>query len=472
MTRSTRHRRPVADHASLTARLLGALALVAIASLSPGCSKPQDTSAPTATSTATVLRNFTLIDGNGITPIANAALVIDDGRITWVGPASQLQAPQGAAVQDLSGKFVMPGIVDLHVHVAESDGITQDPKTLFTRDNVLEHLKLYASYGVTSVASMGTDQPLVYQIRDEQHRSRPHEARIFTAGRGFTAKGGYPTQPGGIPGVPNEESDPAQAAADVKELATHQPDLIKIWVDDHFGALPKIPAAVSKAIIAAAHENKHKAVAHLFYRSDARQLADAGVDGFAHSVRDGLVDDGLIAAMKAHGTWMMSATLAREASMFAFAEPEPMLSDPFFARVVPDKVKALMRTPEFHTRLTADPQFKNYPRYLKTAQQNLKRLADAGVRYAFGTDTGPPSRFGGYGEHWEMALMVEAGLTPSQVITAATKSGAEFLGARDIGTLEQGKWADLVVLAANPLEDIKNSRQIDAVYVAGSKIER
>jgi len=129
-----------------------------------------------------------------------------------------------------------------------------------------------------------------------------------------------------------------------------------------------------------------------------------------------------------------------------------------------------MKTPEFHKRLTSDPQFKNYPRYLKNAQENLKRLADAGVRYAFGTDTGPPTRFGGYGEHWEMALMVEAGLTPAQVITAATKSAAEFLGAQEIGTLERGKWADLIVLGANPLEDIKNTRRIDAVYVAGQRL--
>jgi imidazolonepropionase-like amidohydrolase len=448
-----------------------ALALVTIVAASSACSTPAEPPAPAPTSTAVVLRNFTLIDGNGGAPVSNAALVVDDGRIAWVGPATQLQAPSGAAVQDLSGKFIMPGIIDLHVHVAESDGVTQDPKTLFTRDNVLAHLKLYASYGVTTVASMGTDQPLVYEIREEQRRSRPHEARIFTTGRGFTAKGGYPTQPGGIPGVPHEENDPAQAAADVRVLATHHPDLVKIWVDDHFGALPKIPIRVSKAIIDAAHEEKLKAVTHLFYRKDAKDLVDAGVDGFAHSVRDAAVDEELISAMKAHGTWMMSATLAREASMFAFADPEPMLSDPFFARVVPDKVQALMRTPEFKKRLTADPQFKNYPRYLKTAQQNLKRLADAGVRYGFGTDTGPPSRFGGYGEHWEMALMVEAGLTPAQVITAATKSGAEFLGARDIGTLERGKWADLVVLGANPLDDIKNSRRIDAVYVAGNKVQ-
>jgi imidazolonepropionase-like amidohydrolase len=403
--------------------------------------------------------------------VANAALVIDNGRVQWVGPSSNLQAPPGAPVQDLTGKFVIPGLVNAHGHVAESDGITQDPKTLFTRDNVHAHLKLYASYGVTTVASMGTDQPIVYQIRDEQHAAQQAEARIFTAGRGFTAKGGYPTQPGGIPGVPYEEDDPVRAAADVADLATHHPDLVKIWVDDGFGALPKIPIRVATAIIEAAHAHSLKAVAHIFYVQDAKALVDAGLDGFIHNIRDQLVDDALLSAMKARGTWMVSATLSREASTFAFATPDRMLADPFFTRAVPPKVQELMKSPEYQKRLTSDPQFKNYPRYLKTAQQNLKRMADAGIKYAFGSDTGPPGRFDGFGEHWELELMVEAGLTPAQVITAATRSGAEFLGAKDLGTIEGGKWADLVVLSANPLDDIRNTRHIDAVYVAGNKVQ-
>ena len=437
-----------------------------------GCTKQEPPAGAVPASTALVLRSFTLIDGNGGAPLANAALVIDEGRIEWVGAASDLRAPQGAPVQDLTGKFIMPGIINVHGHVAESDGITQDPKTLFTRENVSAHLKLYASYGVTTVVSMGTDQPLVYEIRDEQRAGRPAEARIFTAGRGFTAKGGYPTQPGGIPGVPYEENDPVQAAADVADLATHHPDLVKIWVDDGFGD------AAEDSDWRVEGDHRRGACTH---RSrpwrmsstcqDAKALVDAGLDGLIHNVRDQLVDEALVSAMKAHGTWMVSATLSREASMFAFAAPGAFLSAPFFTRAVPANVQALMKTPAYQQRMTADPQFKNYPRYLKNAQQNLKRMADGGVKYAFGSDTGPPARFAGFGEHWELVQMVEAGLTPGQVITAATRSGAEFLGARDLGTLERGKWADLIVLAANPLDDIKNTSRIDAVYVAGNKVQ-
>jgi imidazolonepropionase-like amidohydrolase len=107
---------------------------------------------------------------------------------------------------------------------------------------------------------------------------------------------------------------------------------------------------------------------------------------------------------------------------------------------------------------------------LRTAEHNLKTLADAGVPYGFGTDSGPPGRFPGYFAHWEMELMVEAGLTPMQVITAATGSAAAFLHAKDLGTLEASKWADLIVLNSNPLDDIKNTRTIEAVYIAGNRV--
>ena len=144
--------------------------------------------AVTATAETKILRNFTLIDGTGRAPVANAALVITDGRITWVGPNGSVSVPAGAEVVDLAGKYVMPGIINLHGHVALTDGgLVQSPKN-FTLPNVEKNLKTYASYGVTSVASMGTDQDLVYQIRAEQRAGRPKMTRIFTAGRGFTGK--------------------------------------------------------------------------------------------------------------------------------------------------------------------------------------------------------------------------------------------------------------------------------------------
>jgi imidazolonepropionase-like amidohydrolase len=429
-------------------------------------------SAPASAANVLVLNNFTLIDGRGGPAVSDSALIATDGRITWIGPKSELKAPAGANVQDLTGKFVMPGLIDLHTHVSNSDVVMQDPVRFFTREGVTRDLQLYASYGATSVVSQGTDQkPLVYEIRDEQRKGRPAMARIFTAGRGFTVKDGFPTNKGNVPGIPYEPSTPQEAAAQMEELAAEKPDVVKIWVDDRFGDFKKTPIEISKAIIDVAHKHGIKVVAHVFYLQDAKQLAAAGLDAFGHSVRDRAVDDELIQLIKKHGTWVIP-TLYREWATFMFEEPQQFLNDPFFARGLDERQKTVLASPEYHKALTGDKYFPRYPGVLKTATENLKRLADAGVPIGYGTDSGVLTRFEGFGEHMELELMVQAGMTPAQVITAATKSSSEFLGQqKDLGTLEQGKWADLIVLRANPLENIRNSRQIDAVYVAGNKVQ-
>ncbi len=448
---------------------------LAIGAVSCGGGAPQEQPAPAASAPAAdvlVLSNFTLIDGNGGTPVSNSALIATDGRITWIGPATELKAPADAPVQDLAGKFVMPGLIDLHTHVSNSDVEMQDPVRFFTREGVTRDLRLYASYGTTTVASLGTDQkPLVYEMREEQRKGRPTVARIFTAGRGFTVKDGFPTNKGNVPGIPYEPSTPAEAAAQMEELAAEHPDVVKIWVDDRFGDFKKTPIEVSKPIIDGAHKHDIKVIAHVFYLDDAKQLSAAGLDAFGHSVRDKAVDDELVQLMKKNGTWMIP-TLYREWATFMFEDPGPLLADPFFARALDSRQQEVLKSPAYHKALTGDKYFPRYPGVLKNAKENLKRLADAGVRIGYGTDSGVLTRFEGFGEHMELQLMVEAGMTPAQVITAATKSSAEFLGQqKDLGTLEQGKWADLLVLGANPLDNIRNSRQIDAVYVAGNKVQ-
>ena len=156
--------------------------------------------------------------------------------------------------------------------------------------------------------------------------------------------------------------------------------------------------------------------------------------------------------------------------MFIYAKPPAFLTDPFFTRSVSPAVLTTLGDAEYQKKIAADPDFPKYAGMLEMAQKNLKRLADAGIPYGMGTDTGPPGRFPGFFEHWEMELMVDAGLSPSQVIVAATKSGAEFLRAKDLGTLEVGKWADLIVLSADPRANIRNTRSIEAVYIAGNQV--
>lgn len=415
------------------------------------------------------LTDFTLIDGNGGKPVPNAAMLVTDGRISAIGTAATVKPKSGAQTISLKGKYVMPGIINLHGHLGNTKGLVQDPNN-FTRENLQANLNTYAMYGVTSVLSMGSDQPLVYQVRADQHAARPKTTRIFTAGRGFTGQGGYPTTAPGMKGVPYEITTPQEAAKDVAELADHRVDLVKIWVDDHLGRERKIPIDLSKAIIDNAHKAGLKVGAHIFYLSDAKQLVNVGLDGLAHSVRDVPVDDALISAMKQHGAWQQAATLTREVSMFAYGKPAEFLDDPFFKKGVSADVIKTLKSPEYQAKIRADHDYPKYEGFFETAKKNLKRLADAGVKYGFGTDTGPPARFPGYFEHWEMQLMVDAGLTPMQVIQAATKNSAEFLRAKDLGTLEAGKWADFLVLEKDPLSDIKNTRTLHQVYIAGNKV--
>jgi len=412
-----------------------------------------------------VLQDFTLIDGTGRPPATHVSMIVDNGRIRWVGPAAELKMPPGAEKINLAGTFVMPGIINLHGHIGNTVDLTQDAK-FYTRESIERNLKTYASYGVTTVLSMGTDQDLIFRIRDEQRSGRPSVARVYTAGQGFVFKGGY----GGLAGVTPQVATVAEVKAEIDSLASKKVDIVKLWMDDHLGTQKKMPYVIGKAIVDGAHQHRLRAAAHIFYLQDARHLVDDGVNGLAHMVRDKPVDQALIDSMKKHGTWQMAGTLTREASMFVYGADAPFLALPFFTRSVSENVLKTLMSPAYQQTIRFDPEFSRYQGFFEMAKKNLKTLADGGVRYGMGTDTGPPGRFPGYFEHWEMQLMVEAGLTPMQVIVAATSSGAEFLEVPDLGTLRASKWADLIVLDRNPLENIKNTQTIRAVYIAGNRV--
>jgi imidazolonepropionase-like amidohydrolase len=410
----------------------------------------------------TVLRNFTLIDGTDHAPAPGSAMIIRNGHIAWVGRVPDLRAPADAQVVDYNGKYVTPGIIDLHVHLANTVDMVQDRKN-FTKDSVEHDLEVYASYGVTTVVSLGTDSDLIFQLRAAHRAGEPAMAHFHTVGQGLVFKGGY----GGLAGVNQPVATPAEAAAAVDVQAAKGVELIKLWLDDEFGSMPKMPPDISKAIIDAAHRHHLRAVAHVFYLEDAKRLVSQGIDGLAHSIRDKPVDRELIDAMKQHHTWQLAETLSREASMGVYGQRAAFLDDPFFTRAVSARSLQVLADPQRQEQIASGPHFAEYPKILAMAESNTKRLLDAGIRLGFGTDSGPPGRFPGYFEHWELALLVDAGLTPMRALQVATRDSAEFLGAQDIGTLQAPRRADLLVLDADPAADIKNTRKIRAVYVAG-----
>ncbi len=383
-----------------------------------------------------VLRNMTVIDGTGKAAAANSALVMTDGRIAWVGPLAQLKAPEGAKTVDLGGKFVIPGLIDSHVHIGIMHDQTQDIK-YYTRENVEADLKTYAAYGVTAVQVLGTDKDLVFDIRKEERAGRPKMARVFTSGQGEVFKGGY----GGVFGLNVQISTPEEARKSVDEQAAKGVDFIKLWMDDERKTIPvKMTYDVSKAIIDEAHKHHLKAVAHIFYLADAKELVREGIDGFAHMVRDKPVDNELLGMMKARGTWMVSATLSRE--MAYSLAIMPWLNDPFFTRGVTPGTLTFLRSMAREQAVVLGPtRFPGLPyekkvfwdmdRTVFQALENYQAMVKAGINTGMGTDSGPNGRFPGFNAHEEMQLQVLAGRTPMDAIKSATSDNAPLAGRQD-----------------------------------------
>jgi imidazolonepropionase-like amidohydrolase len=413
-----------------------------------------------------VLKGALLIDGTGRPAIENSVLVIEGDHVVAAGNAGSVSIPKDAAVQDVRGKTIMPALINLHGHLGLSSNGADSVAGHYTQENVVKQLNKYLSYGVATVASFGQDADTIFSIRDAQQAGNAGGARLFTAGRGFLEYTGR-ANPNDLRYRPQ---NPDEARADVRELAAHHPDYVKMWVDDNLGHGTKIQPAIYQAIIDEAHKQNIRVFAHEFYLGDAKALLAAGIDGFAHSIRDQPVDNEVMQTMKARGVFLIP-TLVRDEVLFAYADNVKWLNDPFFLAGLEPGALAIIRSPAVVEKTQKDPDIAKYRAGLEMAKKNLKTLSDAGVKVAFGTDSGVPTRFPGYFEHRELQLMVEAGLTPMQAIVAATGTNAEILGgAKQFGTLQPDRRADFLVLDANPLNDIHNTEKLSAVWQAGKKV--
>jgi imidazolonepropionase-like amidohydrolase len=395
-----------------------------------------------------------IIDGSGKV-IERGTVVVRDGLIADVGPAANTRVPEGAHRIDVRGKTLMPGIVNAHGHLSAVLGLKTGPEH-YTRDNLVRQLRAYATYGVTTVFSLGDDQAEAFALRAEQFIAAPGRARVFLAGPSVSA--------------PTAE----EARADTDKAIALGPDLVKIRVDDNLGTSKKMPEAAWRAAIERARAARLRLAAHIFYLSDARAVAQAGVEFIAHSVRDLPVDDLFVRAMKANNA-CYSPTLMREVSTFVYDRTPTWVSDPFFRRGYPAEISAELADPARQARIRASPAWAQGQKYkirLEVAKANLKRVSDAGIRVAMGTDSGPAGRFQGFFEHLELELMVESGLTPMQAIVSATGNAALCWGKEgSIGTIAKGAAADILVLNANPLDAIAGTRAIDAIYIGGRRFD-
>ncbi|HTC75246.1 MAG TPA: amidohydrolase family protein [Edaphobacter sp.] len=414
-----------------------------------------------------LLRDVRLIDGTGTVPREHVSLLLQNGRIEKIGET--MIVPKGVQVRELSGKTVMPGLISAHSHLGLIVDDAESSATGYTRENVTAQLRQFERYGVTTIMSLGLNRDLVYELREEQRRGRLGGATILTAGRGIGVPGGAPP----LPAATDQIYRPAtveQARRDVDELAEHHADIVKIWVDKLHGTAPEMTPEIYKAVIDEAHRKQVRVAAHVYSLEDSKQLVTDGVDVLAHSVRDQVVDDAFIQAMKQHKVWYIP-TFTVDESFFVYAERPEFMQSAFFQEAAGPQLMAKFNAPGYAEKINQDAQTARHRKDFAIGQQNLKRLFDAGANVGFGTDSGAlPGRIPGFAEHRELELMVEAGLTPMQAIVAATGENAKLLHLSDRGTIVVGKRADLVVLDADPLLDIRNTRKISAVYHEGRSI--
>lgn len=405
------------------------LSIVLLCAALAACSNaPQQAEAP-GVSSAVVFDGARVIQGDG-TVIENARLVVDGNRLTQVGPMASVEAPAGATRIDLTGKTVMPALVDTHTHLSRE------------RDALVNDLERRAYWGVGAAMSLGQDSGDVpFQVRAE---TIPGAARYRTAGRGITAP-----EPGRSD-IPYWVTTEAEARKAVQEQAALKVDFIKVWVDDRDGKYKKLTPALYGAVIDEAHKNGQRVTAHLFTLDDGKGLLRAGLDAFAHGVRDRDIDDEFVTMIKARPAIVLVPNLPDRGVAADLS---------WLGEFVPAGELAKLQA--------AATDRPDAQKLFGIQARNLARLNKEGVTIALGSDGNTP-----WAPHLEMADMVAAGMTPAEVIVAATRNSAALMRLDDMGTLEQGKSADFIVLDANPLEDIANTRRISAVYLRGAAVDR
>jgi imidazolonepropionase-like amidohydrolase len=393
--------------------------------------------------------NARIIDGTG-NVIESGVLVVQDGRILRLDHNIEFPPPRGAEVINARGKTIIPGLINAHGHVSDVQGLRSGPD-LYTPENVARQLGLYARYGVTTVFSLGGDGPPAFRMRDEQNTPALKRARIYVAGPVLTS------------------ATPEAARKDVDAVAAMKADTVKIRLDDNLGTSRKMPPEVYTAVIQEAKAKGMRMIVHVYYLDDAKAVMKLGGE-ITHSVRDRDVDDEFIALLKQSGS-AYCPTLMREVSTFVYESTPDFFADPFFLREVDPQVVAQLKDPKRQQAMHESVAAQKYKAGLQVANRNLKRVLDAGIPIVMGTDTGPAARFQGYFEHLELEMMVKAGMTPMQALVSATGAAAKYMKLTgQVGTLQKGAWADFLVLDKNPLEDIRNTRSLESVWVAGNRL--
>ena len=439
------------------------LVLVALATLAACGQGPSSPAEPAGLA----IVGAQLIDGTGADPVPNSVIIIRDDRIVAAGPRETTEIPEGAEVIDAAGKTIIPGLADMHAHYGADRAATE------------EMLRTQLYYGVTTARSIGTDNAEQVELMLEANAGRPDTPRMFTAGRGFT-------HPGGFNAGAQQPATEEEAREMVRALAGQGVHFVKMWVNEVPEPGLKITPAMRTAIVEEAIANGLAPVAHIDEEADGRQLIEAGLSDFLHSTvltfgpgSGAPMDDPEPSAefirMCLDNDVSFTPTLSIVQNNWHFAENPELLDDPDLHAAMAPPALEHWSDPEARAEVVEAGDFEDRKAAFRQLQDFVKTMHDAGVRIALGTDSGTPNVPLGWGTHHELELYVEAGLTPMQALVAATATSASLtppVGQAEFGTLEAGKIADLVVLDADPLEDIRNTLAIDRVMKGGEWVER
>jgi len=417
-----------------------------------------------------------LIVGDASAPIENGAFVVRSGHITAIGRKGSIRVPAEAIRVNLSGKTVMPAMNNIHVHLG-NEGYVSWSVDNHTPENMLDHLEREAFYGVGTAMTMG-DQPIDFAIKfqnDQLTGKFPPAARFFFAA-GMAPPGGGPDslliQATGPLHAVYEVSTADEAIAAVRKIAVRNVRELKFWVDNRDntrGGMKKMPPEVYTPLIEEAHRHGMIVHAHATNLQDQKGVVKAGVDVLVHTLVAEKLDDEFLTILRDKKPYWAPVMGLGDRSELCDG------SNPFIEQVLPDSVIADIRAGK--TWLPSSPCSAPISAQFAQREENLKynfpKYIAAGARIVLGTDAGVSAKYSyGFAEHHEIGMYVRLGMTTAETIVASTSRPTEVLRIADTGTLAKGKRADFIVLDANPLDNIHNTREIDSVYLYGARLDR
>ena len=434
-----------------------------------GCASPEP---PPPAGDYVLIQNGTLIDGTGASPQAATDLLIRDDRVERIG--QNLEAPAGATVVDATGKYLIPGLIDAHAHL---DGTMVFQLSPEEKQEILDHNPSAFLYnGVTTILNLISNPERIFAMRHAQRDSALVAPRIYATGGVFTPDGGWGTRHRS--GLASAEAAREQALDFIRQGT----DGFKITIEDGLGRSGhsvEMPDDILQAIAEVAHEHDVPMFIHAINIEEYRRAVAVSPRAIVHGLEDPIPEgDPLIADLLEKNIFVVPTLSLWE----AFLRMDGSFDDPVHNATVPQFLVANLQSPEYRAveiekfaavvKIDAEEWARTR---IPIFMENVAKMHRAGVKIAVGTDACGRVGFAlqGYNTPWELDLLVQCGLTPMETLVAATRNGADTIGVLDeLGTLEPGKFADLLILDADPLEDIRNVRKFEVLIQGGQVLER